>query len=159
MINEQLIYDTTFTFLNKIFQDLFFHKEYQDNNEPEKPFGTVYIVSQNDDGSKKSYFDRDEPKEKIQTTINIMMQIEIYSNIDNVLEYANKVKANLRSDKAIYAFALNGFKIKKLSAIRSLPEQESNVWLYRRTFDLTLEAKVSDVFEVDYILEADVGKL
>lgn len=159
MINEDLIYSTTVSFLNTIFDNLFFHIAYQDNALPEKPFGNVYIVSQNDVDSRKKYFDKENPREEILTFVTILMQIEIVSSEDNVLGLISKVRQTLRSDKALYHFKSNGFNIRKLGDVISLPDKVNDEWIYRRTFDITLEVKQSDVFDVDYILEVDIDRV
>jgi hypothetical protein len=159
MISEGYVYGALISFLNEIFDDLFFHIAYQDNNEPNKPFGVVYILSQNEIGCRKKYFDRKEPKEQISIDVSILIEVELFSNIDNIFDRANTIKASLRRSKSIFYFRNKGFKIKSLSPIRSFPEEINEEWLYRRAFEIVLECTGSSTFATDFILSADIKNI
>jgi len=156
MITEQHIYTTLITYLNELIDELDFFIGYQDNNLPKK-HGAIYNISDVDKKEHKKYFDRENPKELQSTHRVFLIQVDLNSIEDNLLDIAEKIKRNIKSDKGKYWFLKNGLSITKSSPIRNLPHVVKGKYRYRRTLDLTIEFIDNDEFEVDYILTPDVS--
>jgi len=156
MITEQNIYTTLITYLNELIDELDFFIGYQNNKLPKK-YGAVYNISSVDKKEFKKYFDRANPKERQTTHRVFLIQVDLNSTNDNLLDIAERIKRNIKSDKAKYFFNKNGLSVTKTSTIKNLPETINGKWRYRRVFDITIEFIDVDEFEVDYILTPDVS--
>jgi len=156
MITEQHIYTTLITYLNELIDGFEFFIGYQNNNLPKK-YGAVYNISSTDKKEYKKYFDRDNPKELQSTHRVFLIQVNLNSTVDNLLDIAEKIKRNIKSDKSKYYFLKNRLSVTRTSAIKNLPETINGKWRYRRVFDITIEFIDVDEFEVDYILTPNVS--
>ena len=157
-MNEDYIYETFATFLNGLFDDLFFHIAYQVSNSPKK-YGTIYKIVERTEKEKREYFDRENPKEKLSSIEIFKMQIDLYGDEDNLIDYAKKIKAYLRSQKGRDYFKRKGFTLLDFSSIRNLPEQKKQGFEYRRSFDVEVGYVDDFIFDVDYITQADIQKV
>ena len=158
-MNEDYIYETFATFLNGLFDDMFFHVAFQKNNARKK-YGTLYKMNEHTERSKKSYeiLEDESRKENIESIEIFTMQIDLNSDEDNLIDYAKKIINTCKSQRGNYYFNKNGFTLKKISSIRDIPMQVKQGWEYRRSFDITVGYVDNFVFDMDYITTADIQK-
>ena len=157
MITEQHIYTTLISYLNGLIDEFDFFIGFQNNKLPKK-YGVIYNISSTDKKRYKKYFDRDNPKERLDTHRVFLIQVDLNSTVDNLLDIAEKIKRDIQSDKSCLYFAKNGLSVTGTSTIRNLPEIVKDKYRYRRVFDITIEFIDTDIFEVDYILDIDIQK-
>lgn len=157
-MSEDYIYETFATYLNELFDDLFFHIAYQTNNSPKK-YGTIYKIAERTDREHRAYFDRENPKERLSSIEIFKMQIDLYSDKDNLIDYAKTVKAHLKSQRGRDYFKRKGFTLLDFSSIRNLPEQKKQGFEYRRSFDIDVGYVDDFIFDVDYITKADISHI
>jgi len=155
---EDFIYKTLVSYLNELFSEFIFYIAYQNRKADFKKYGTVYNMSRITTKEKKLYFDKDNPKEQQERLNRYLIQIDLYSNVDDLLSYADTIISNLKSDRTIYYFEKNGLFLKSISTVRNLPKKYKNKWQYRRIFDIEIECVDIDVFAVDYITSVDIQK-
>jgi hypothetical protein len=158
MNREEHIYNILVSHLNSIFENFPFFIAYQNNSKNYKKYGTVYNISRVTKQERKSYFDRANPHEQQERLNKYFLQIDLYSNADNLMSYADTIISNLKSDKTIYYFEKHNIFLGDTTSVRNLPERYKNKWRYRRSFDIEIMVVEVDVFSVEHITSVDIQK-